>query len=135
MPALLIIGILIIIGGLTLFVFWFEYLWALVKAFLPLGIIVVGGITAYFGWEAKKDRRGAYLDFSSPTEASRYQAEALAYQEKLSDFQDESLASDPVLSWGEPYHAPDESTSEEDNSEEDATEDNPGTEKDVSLEK
>ncbi|MDR2459223.1 MAG: hypothetical protein LBE38_00365 [Deltaproteobacteria bacterium] len=96
MPALLIIGILVILGGLTLFIVWFEYLWELIKAILPLAIIGIGGIMAYFGWEEKKDRRGAFIDFSSPTEASRYQAEALAYQEKLSGFQEDSLASDPM---------------------------------------
>jgi hypothetical protein len=96
MPALLIIGVLIILGGLALLVVWIEFLWDLIKAVLPLGIIGVGGIMAYFGWEEKKESRGSYLDFSSPTEASRYQAEALAYQEKLNGFQDESLALSPT---------------------------------------
>ncbi|MDR2351826.1 MAG: hypothetical protein LBF22_01470 [Deltaproteobacteria bacterium] len=96
MPILLIVGVLLIIGGLTLFVVWIEHLWDLIKALAPLGIISVGAIITYFGWEEKKDRTGAFLDFSSPSEASRYQAEALAYQEKLNDLQEGSLAEDPT---------------------------------------
>ncbi|MDR2353863.1 MAG: hypothetical protein LBF22_12065 [Deltaproteobacteria bacterium] len=94
MPALLLTGAIIMIAGLVLFVVWFEYLWALIKALAPLAIIGVGAIVTYFGWEEKKDRSGAFLDFSSPTEASRYQAEALAYQEKLDGIQEASLAKD-----------------------------------------
>ncbi|MDR2405923.1 MAG: hypothetical protein LBE27_06095 [Deltaproteobacteria bacterium] len=92
MPALLLTGAIIMIGGLVLFVVWFEYLWALIKALAPLAIIGVGAIVTYFGWEEKKDRSGAFLDFSSPSEASRYQAEALAYQEKLDGIQEETRA-------------------------------------------
>jgi hypothetical protein len=92
MPALLLTGAIIMIGGLVLFVVWFEYLWALIKALAPLAIIGVGAIVTYFGWEEKKDRSGAFLDFSSPSEASRYQAEALAYQEKLDGIQVASKA-------------------------------------------
>lgn len=95
MPALLIIGLVIILGGGVLFAVWFEYLWQLVKALLPLALIGVGGVIAYFGWEEKKDRRGAFLDFSSPTEASRYQAEALAYQEKINGFQEDGTPETP----------------------------------------
>jgi hypothetical protein len=87
MPALLLTGAVIMIGGLVLFVVWFEYLWALLKALAPLAIIGIGAIVTYYGWEEKKDRSGAFLDFSSPSEASRYQAEALAYQEKLDGIQ------------------------------------------------
>jgi hypothetical protein len=95
MPALLIIGLVIILGGGVLFAVWFEYLWNLIRALLPLALIGVGGVIAYFGWEEKKDRRGAFLDFSSPTEASRYQAEALAYQEKINGFNEESGLAEP----------------------------------------
>ncbi|MDR1166619.1 MAG: hypothetical protein LBO66_12290 [Deltaproteobacteria bacterium] len=95
MPALLVIGVLIIIGGLTLFVVWIEYLWILIKALAPLALVSLGAIVAYFGWEEKKDRKGAFLDFSSPTEASRYQAEALAFKERMTVLEDSSLASDP----------------------------------------
>ncbi|MDR2340485.1 MAG: hypothetical protein LBF40_10210 [Deltaproteobacteria bacterium] len=91
MPALLLTGAVIMIGGLVLFVVWFEYLWALIKALAPLAIIGVGAVVTYFGWEEKKDRSGAFLDFSSPSEASRYQAEALAYQEKLDGIQDATV--------------------------------------------
>jgi hypothetical protein len=86
---------MIILGGGVLFAVWFEYLWQLVKALLPVALIGVGGVIAYFGWEEKKDRRGAFLDFSSPTEASRYQAEALAYQEKINGFSEEAGPADP----------------------------------------
>ncbi|MDR1081424.1 MAG: hypothetical protein LBQ79_10805 [Deltaproteobacteria bacterium] len=106
MPALLIIGVVIILGGGVLFAVWFEYLWQLVKALLPLALIGVGGVIAYFGWEEKKDRKGAFLDFSSPTEASRYQAEALAYQEKINGFSEETGPSDPVAFDGGPAPAP-----------------------------
>ncbi|MDR1037333.1 MAG: hypothetical protein LBT40_12430 [Deltaproteobacteria bacterium] len=102
MPALLIIGVVIILGGGVLFAVWFEYLWQLVKALLPLALIGVGGVIAYFGWEEKKDRKGAFLDFSSPTEASRYQAEALAYQEKINGFSEEAGPSDPIAYDGGP---------------------------------
>ncbi|MDR1041804.1 MAG: hypothetical protein LBR80_16895 [Deltaproteobacteria bacterium] len=101
MPALLIIGLVIILGGGVLFAVWFEYLWELIKAILPLTLIGVGGVIAYFGWEEKKDRKGAFLDFSSPTEASRYQAEALAYQEKINGFNEDAAAADPA-SYGDP---------------------------------
>ncbi|MDR1085232.1 MAG: hypothetical protein LBP22_10350 [Deltaproteobacteria bacterium] len=96
MPILFVIGLLIIIGGLTLFVSWFGYFWELLKALLPLVIVTLGGVLTYFGWEERKDRKGAVLDFSSPAEASRYQAEALAYQEKLSGLQDSQDADDPA---------------------------------------
>jgi hypothetical protein len=96
MPALLIIGLVIILGGGVLFAVWIEYLWQLVKALLPLALIGVGGVIAYFGWEEKKDRKGAFLDFSSPTEASRYQAEALAYQEKINGFSEDAGPADPA---------------------------------------
>ncbi|MDR1873122.1 MAG: hypothetical protein LBS60_14570 [Deltaproteobacteria bacterium] len=88
MPILLIIGLLIIVGGLVLFVSWFGFFWALIKALAPLAIIALGGVLTYFGWEERKDRKGAVMDFSSPAEASRYHAEALAYQEKLNSLQD-----------------------------------------------
>ncbi|MDR1608460.1 MAG: hypothetical protein LBT38_08665 [Deltaproteobacteria bacterium] len=93
MPILLIVGLLIIVGGLILFVSWFSFFWILIKALAPLAIITLGGALTYFGWEERKDRKGAVLDFSSPAEASRYQAEALAYQEKLSNIQDDEPVS------------------------------------------
>jgi hypothetical protein len=83
MPLLLVIGGVLILFGLALFVAWFGYFWQVFKAFLPLFVIALGGLLTYFGWEERKDSRGAFLDFSSPDEASRYQAEALAYQEKI----------------------------------------------------
>jgi hypothetical protein len=87
MPILLAVGILIIAGGLALFVTWSSFFWILFKALAPLAVITLGGVLTYFGWEERKDRKGAVLDFSSPAEASRYHAEALAYQEKLNGFQ------------------------------------------------
>jgi hypothetical protein len=84
MPLLLVIGGILILFGLALFVAWFGFFWALFKALLPLFVIALGGLLTYFGWEERKDSKGAFIDFSSPDEASRYQAEALAYQEKIS---------------------------------------------------
>ena len=83
MPLLLIIGGVLILAGLSLLVAWFGAFLALLKAVLPLGVIGLGGLLAYFGWEERQDRRGAVMDFSSPAEANRYQADALAYQESL----------------------------------------------------
>ncbi|MDR2368475.1 MAG: hypothetical protein LBF58_10300 [Deltaproteobacteria bacterium] len=71
-----------------MFVAWFGYFWQVFKAFLPLFIIALGGLLTYFGWEERKDTKGAFIDFSSPDEASRYQAEALAYQEKIDKLAD-----------------------------------------------
>jgi hypothetical protein len=95
MPILLVIGLLIIAGGLALFVSWFDFFWQLFKALAPLGVITLGGVLTYFGLEEKKERKGAVLDFSSPAEASRYHAEALAYQERLNDFQ-EPIDNEPI---------------------------------------
>jgi hypothetical protein len=94
MPILFIVGLLIIVGGLILFVSWFSFFWALLKALAPLAIITLGGVLTYFGWEERKDRKVAVMDFSSPAEASRYQAEALAYQEKLNSLQEGETAAD-----------------------------------------
>jgi hypothetical protein len=88
MPLLLVIGGILILFGLALFVAWFGYFWQVFKAFLPLFIIALGGLLTYFGWEERKDTKGAFIDFSSPDEASRYQAEALAYQEKIDKLAD-----------------------------------------------
>ncbi|MDR2350062.1 MAG: hypothetical protein LBF41_05470 [Deltaproteobacteria bacterium] len=90
MPALLIVGVIVILGGLALFALWIEHLLVVVKAVLPLGLMSLGGIMVYFGWEERKGGPASFMDFSSPAEASRYQAEALAYQEKLNGFQEES---------------------------------------------
>lgn len=83
MPLLLIIGGVLILAGLALLVAWFGSFIVLLKAVLPLGVVGLGGLLAYFGWEERQDRGGALLDFSSPAEANRYQADALAYQESI----------------------------------------------------
>ena len=83
MPLLLIIGGVLILAGLSLLVAWFEAFLVFLKAILPLGVISLGGLLAYFGWEERQDRQGAIMDFSSPAEANRYQADALAYQESI----------------------------------------------------
>jgi hypothetical protein len=83
MPLLLIIGAVLVVAGLALLVAWFGALLVVLKAFLPLGVIGLGGLLAYFGWEERQDRKGAMMDFSSPAEADRYQADALAYQERI----------------------------------------------------
>ncbi|MDR2421806.1 MAG: hypothetical protein LBE01_00315, partial [Deltaproteobacteria bacterium] len=63
MPILFLVGLLIIIGGLVLFVTWFSFFWILIKAIAPLAIVTLGGVLTYFGWEERKDRKGAILDF------------------------------------------------------------------------
>ncbi|MDR1310179.1 MAG: hypothetical protein LBL95_09855 [Deltaproteobacteria bacterium] len=83
MPLLLIVGGFLVLGGLALLIVWLNEFLLVFKAFFPLLVISLGGLLAYFGWEERKDSQRAFLDFSSPDEASRYQAEALAYQEKI----------------------------------------------------
>jgi hypothetical protein len=97
MPLLLVVGGVLILFGLALFVAWFEYFWQVFKAFLPLFIVFLGGLLTYFGWEERKDTKKAFLDFSSPDEASRYQAEALAYQEKIDNLADKEPLDEPSL--------------------------------------
>ncbi|MDR1487423.1 MAG: hypothetical protein LBT62_05465 [Deltaproteobacteria bacterium] len=97
MPLLFIIGCVLILGGLVLFISWIGYFWLLFKALFPLAIMSLGAVLAYFGWEERKDQKGAFLEFSSPAEATRYQAEALAYQEKIDTLTDaQSLDVDPI---------------------------------------
>jgi hypothetical protein len=91
MPLLLIIGCVLILAGIALFVAWAGYFWLLFKALFPLVIIALGGLMTYFGWEEKKDRKGAFLEFSTPAEATRYQADALAYQEKINNLQETEI--------------------------------------------
>ncbi|MDR1658091.1 MAG: hypothetical protein LBT47_11160 [Deltaproteobacteria bacterium] len=96
MPLLLIIGSFLVVSGVALLINWFSALLFLIKALLPLAVIGLGGLLAYFGWEERKDRKSALLDFSSPAEASRYQAEALAYKEKIAQLSDaKDISSDP----------------------------------------
>jgi hypothetical protein len=83
MPLLLVIGGVLILAGLALLATWISSFLIVLKAFLPLGVIGLGGLLAYFGWEERQDRKGATMDFSSPAEANRYQADALAYQETI----------------------------------------------------
>jgi hypothetical protein len=97
MPPFFLVGIVLIVGGLVLFFAWFGVFLLLIKALLPLFIIALGGILAYFGWEDRRDKKGAFMEFSSPAEASRYQAEALAYQEKINDLSGaEAATTDPL---------------------------------------
>ncbi|MDR0354127.1 MAG: hypothetical protein LBJ64_00045 [Deltaproteobacteria bacterium] len=92
MPLLLVIGAVLIAGGIFLFAHWFEFFLKALKVVTPLGIIGLGGLLTYFGWEELRDKKRAFMDFSSPAEASRYQAEALAYQEKLDNFRSQTDA-------------------------------------------
>ncbi|MDR2142160.1 MAG: hypothetical protein LBR11_10305 [Deltaproteobacteria bacterium] len=112
MPILFIIGLIIVAGGLVLFVSWFDFFWILIKALAPLAIITLGGVLTYFGWEERKDRKGAILDFSSPAEASRYQAEALAYQERLNNLQEEENKPEGDLSPDKPTTPPEKTEGE-----------------------
>jgi hypothetical protein len=92
MPLLLVIGGALILAGLALLVAWFGALVTVLKAIAPLGVIGLGGLLAYFGWEERRDRLGAVMDFSSPAEANRYQADALAYQESIDQIGEASPA-------------------------------------------
>lgn len=103
MPVLMITGLISLLLGIVLFFVWFGYILALIKAVLPLVFIIGGAVASYLGWEELRERRsGPAIDFSSPDEASRYKAEAKAYQEKLNEikvdpsaFEAESQANDP----------------------------------------
>jgi len=85
MPVLLVMGLATVFLGLVLFFAWFGHILALIKAVLPIGFIVCGAVAAYLGWEEKKERERPAMDFSTPDEASRYQAEARAYQERINE--------------------------------------------------
>jgi len=85
MPVLLVLGLATLFLGLVLFFVWFGYIMAIIKALLPLGFITCGAVAAYLGWEEKKERERPAMDFSTPDEASRYQAEAKAYQERINE--------------------------------------------------
>ncbi|MDR2442254.1 MAG: hypothetical protein LBE31_01885 [Deltaproteobacteria bacterium] len=94
MPLLLIIGGFLILIGIALLITWFGVFIILIKILLPLVVIGLGALLAYFGWEEKKDRHNAFIDFSSPAEASRYQADALAYKEKIKKLSESSAETD-----------------------------------------
>lgn len=85
MPILLIAGLASLVLGLVLFFVWFAYIVAIVKALLPAAFIGAGAVAAYLGWEEMKDQKNPSIDFSSSTEADRYKAEAMAYQEKINE--------------------------------------------------
>jgi len=85
MPVLMIAGLVSLVLGIILFLVWFGYILALIKAVLPLVFIIGGAVAAYLGWEEMKEGRGPTMDFSSPDEASRYKAEAKAYQAELNE--------------------------------------------------
>lgn len=85
MPVLLIAGLVSLVLGLVLFFAWFGYIVAIAKAILPAAFIGAGAVAAYLGWEEMKDQKGPNIDFSSPAEANRYKAEAMAYQEKINE--------------------------------------------------
>lgn len=88
MPILLIAGLASLVLGLVLFFVWFAYIVAIVKALLPAAFIGAGAVAAYLGWEEMKDQKNPNIDFSSSTEADRYKAEAVAYQEKINEIAD-----------------------------------------------
>lgn len=88
MPVLLIAGLAALVLGLILFFAWFVYIAALLKAILPVFFIAGGGVAAYLGWEELQDRKNPHMDFSSPDEASRYKADAKAYQAELNEIKD-----------------------------------------------
>lgn len=85
MPVLMIAGLVSLVLGIILFFVWFGYILALIKAVLPLIFIIGGAVASYLGWEEMKEGQGPAMDFSSPDEASRYKAEAKAYQAELNE--------------------------------------------------
>lgn len=85
MPVLLIAGLAALLFGLILFFAWFGFILGLAKALLPAFLMAVGGVAAYLGWEELRDKRAPTMDFSSPHEASRYQAEAAVYQAQINE--------------------------------------------------
>ncbi len=86
MPVLFIAGLLVLLLGLILFFSWFGFILILIKALLPAFLMAGGAVAAYLGWEEWRDkRRTPNLDFSSPVEASRYQAEAAVYQAQINE--------------------------------------------------
>ncbi|MDR1043638.1 MAG: LysE family translocator [Candidatus Adiutrix sp.] len=85
MPVLLIAGLVALMLGLILFFAWFGHILALIKATLPLAFLAGGAVAAYLGWEELRESRKPAMDFSSPDEASRYKAEARAYQAKINE--------------------------------------------------
>jgi len=85
MPVLLIAGLISLVLGLVLFFAWFGFIVAIIKAILPAAFIGAGAVAAYLGWEEIKDQKGPNIDFSSPAEANRYKAEAMAYQEEINE--------------------------------------------------
>lgn len=89
MPVLLIAGLLVAIVGVVLFFVWFGAIWVIIKAAIPLGLMAVGAVAAYLGWEEWRDRRNPVMDFSSPDEALRYKSEARAYQAELKEIKKE----------------------------------------------
>ncbi len=88
MPVLLIAGLIVSIVGLVLFFAWFEAIWVIIKAMIPLALMAVGSVAAYLGWEELRERRSPVMDFSSPDEALRYKSEAKAYQARLNEIKD-----------------------------------------------
>ena len=85
MPGMLVGGLAALIVGLIMFLAWLEVVLALVKALAALGLIGAGAVAIYLGWEEFKDQKKPSLDFSSQAEATRYRAEATAYQAKLAE--------------------------------------------------
>ena len=90
MPGMLIGGLAALLIGLIMFFAWLGAVLTLVKALAALGFIGAGAVAIYLGWEEFRDLKKPSLDFSSPDEATRYQAEAAAYQAKLAEIGQET---------------------------------------------
>jgi len=97
MPVLLIVGVAALLLGLILLVAWFGYIIGLIKAVLPVIILVGGAVAAYLGWEEMRDQRQPNIDFSNPDEASRYRAEAQAYQARINEIKDNGDSQSPDI--------------------------------------
>ena len=85
MPVLLIAGLVVLVLGIILFFAWFGSILILIKATLPVAFIAGGAVAAYLGWEELREKRAPTMDFSSPDEASRYKADAKAYQAEINE--------------------------------------------------
>lgn len=83
MPFLLIGGLVVFLAGAALFCAWFGAVAVVLKALAPLAMLGAGAVAVYLGWEELRDKRPEAAGFSSPTEASRYQKEAQAYQDEM----------------------------------------------------
>ena len=85
MPGLLVGGLAALVAALIMIFAWLEAVLTLAKALAALGFLGAGAVAVYLGWEELRDLKKPALGFSCPDEATRYQAEAAAYQAKIDE--------------------------------------------------